>query len=105
MWHPRRTVGRMYDDVDDVMDGEPPEFDEHPVVARGRTLLDEYATAVTDGDSEGAQLYLGEMMRRATMATVRLAWVSTAVAVIALVVAVVALMSSPARFAPTELSF
>lgn len=75
-----------------MLDAEPVEFDEHPVVARGRTLLDEYATAVSLGDSEGAQLYLGEMTRRATVATLRLAWVTTVAAAVALFVALVALL-------------
>jgi hypothetical protein len=66
--------------------------EEHPLNLRGRDLVDRYADAVGLDDPDSVQIYLGELSRRATAATVRLTWINTAVAVLALVVAVVALL-------------
>lgn len=69
------------------------EDDLPPIMLRNRELLARYIEETHPEVSEdGGQLHLNEIMRRATVAMLRLTWVNTLIALAALVIALVALL-------------
>jgi len=63
-----------------------------PTALRRRDLLAAYEDETHPELEDGGQVHLNEIMRRATMAMLRLAWVNTVIASAALVIALVALL-------------
>jgi hypothetical protein len=82
-WRDGRTVRTVTEEYPD---------DVPPTMLRRRELVAAYEEETHPEVADGGQVHLNEIMRRATVAMLRPAWVNTVIATAALVIALVALL-------------